>query len=288
MGVIILKKDVTTVSGTFENHILDWQSCFPVGVCDTLGLDWQDGFVEGAVKEQEGRVGRIDVECRRGTSGEDGVVTHGPAEQLVDDTSRTLSFFRLIAGAEEKVGGTEVADDGIDPAGLFQMARCGALQRIDPAGGADQGGEHAASTHSGDGDALRVVAVIIGMGAQPADRSFAIVDLSGEGCVLAEAVADAGDGITVIAEPGKRAGEAVAARPRTAVNKDDERWSRVLIFREVKVEPERLPAHLGKEDIGMVRSMAFPKCVQADTKAEREEDKVAKVSFVIGHWIHKI
>ncbi len=160
----------------------------------------------------------------------------------------------FIAGVGDEgfeIGGAEVVADGLDAAGLVEVFAD--IERFHVAGGADECGEVAPCGTAPDAEAGGIDVVGGGVGAEPADGGFAVFDLGGEDGVAAEAVVDAGDGVSAL-DPILAEGLAVflaAALPSAAVDPDDE-WCRVFgFFRQVEVEGVAFVAAFGVGEIAM-------------------------------------
>ncbi len=106
-------------------------------------------------------------------------------------------------------GGAVPIDDGLDTGG-----------GVVP-GGAEVGHEMAAGGGAPEGDAGGVDVVLFGVGTEPAEGGFAVVDVGGEGGFLGVAVADAGAGVALLDE-GEDGGLFFrAGSPGAAVDPDD-------------------------------------------------------------------
>jgi len=97
-----------------------------------------------------------------------------------------------LAVAKE-IGGAEEIDDALDGAGLAEI--WAGVEVCGLAGDAEEGDEVAAGGGAPDADAAGIDAILGGVGAEPADGGFAILDLGGKGGILAKAVLDAGGGV---------------------------------------------------------------------------------------------
>ena len=138
--------------------------------------------------------------------------------------------FGVVAG---EVRGAEPIDAALDGAGLLEVRAHVEIAHM--AGDGEQGGEVAAGAGAPRGDFLRVVAVLGGVRAQPADGGFAILDLRGEDGVLAEPILDAGDGDAFL-EQGLAGRVGLAAGvPAAAVDPDDQGTGGLR--GEVEIEP---------------------------------------------------
>ena len=96
-------------------------------------------------------------------------------------------------------------------------------------------------------DACHVVAVLVGVGTQPSDGSFTVVDLSWVGDQAVQPVIDAGGGVAFrrqVNEHGVDPGLA-SFGPATTMNPDDQRRLRLGFLRQVQIEPQRSSIDLG-------------------------------------------
>lgn len=103
----------------------------------------------------------------------------------------------FISGMRDKgfeIGGAVVVADGLDAAGLIKVIAD--VKGFHLATGADKSGEVSACGATPDAEACGVDLVCRGVRAQPANGGFAVLDLRGENGMAAEAVVDAGDGVT--------------------------------------------------------------------------------------------
>jgi len=73
-----------------------------------------------------------------------------------------------------------------------------------------------------DAESGRVYVVLFGVGAEPADRGFAVLYLCGEYGVLAEAIVDAGDGVASGEKSGGASAVFTSRLPASAVDPDDQ------------------------------------------------------------------
>jgi hypothetical protein len=110
------------------------------------------------------------------------------AQELIDGVAGGVEFGGVAV--MEEIGGAKEIDDALDGAGLVKV-------RADVEVGdlpchAEEGDEVAAGGGAPNADAGGIDVVLPGVGAEPADGGFAILDLGGKGGVLAETVLDAG------------------------------------------------------------------------------------------------
>src|SRR6516164_3036968 len=78
--------------------------------------------------------------------------------------------------------------------------------------------------------------VHLGIGPQPANRGFAILDLGREDGMLTEPVADAGDGEALAGEEDAWAAALAAGPPAAAVNPDHDRQRPLALFGQIQIE----------------------------------------------------
>ena len=122
----------------------------------------------------------------------------------------------------EEIGWAEPVYDGLHTTGLLEVID-GTFQFGSATGDAEQGDEMAAGGCAPGDEFVRVEVVFFGIRAEPADGSFAVVDLGGEFGFLTQAVSDLGDCVTVFQKAQSRARIVFAAlHPCAAMNPDDE------------------------------------------------------------------
>lgn len=103
----------------------------------------------------------------------------------------------FITGVRDEgfeIGGAEVVADGLNAAGLIEMIANVKCFHI--ATGADECSEVPTCGTAPGTEACGVDLIRRGVCSQPADGSFAVFDLRGENGMAAEAVINAGDGVT--------------------------------------------------------------------------------------------
>src|SRR5262249_16213349 len=151
-------------------------------------------------------------------------------------------FLREVRAAKE-------TDDGLNAAGVAGVA-ASAFEAILLVGDPQQAGEMAAGRRTGRADTVRIDVVLAGGGPQPPRRSLAVLDLSGEGGVGHEAVADGGRDV---AAPRQHLGHEIHILPLTlvpaaAVDADHRReWA--LALGHGKVQLQFHPAALAVDDV---------------------------------------
>ena len=161
-------------------------------------LDEEGGIVFGGVTGGVGVVGEFQILLDEGADqlvfgGLGGVVIHGGG---------------VVRHAGD-AGGAIPIDDGLDAGGGVVT------------GGTEIGHEMAAGGGAPEGDAGGVDIVFFGVGAEPAEGGFAVVDVGGEGGFLGVPVADAGAGVALLDEGEDWRLFLGAGAPGAAVDPDD-------------------------------------------------------------------
>jgi hypothetical protein len=212
------------------------------GGVDFLALGVGNEGVLGAVGGEEGGVAGGDVGDGGGFGGDFGAVLDAAAEE---EGFRVVGGFAVdgafLSDHGEEVFRAEEVDDAGDLAGLVEVFAEGAFEGFDVATGAEVGDEVAAGGGAPDGDFSGVEVVFFGIGFDPADGGFAVVDLRGPLGFVGEAIADGDAGVVAAGEVGGEVVDAagfVAAFPTAAVDEDDdgERGGGFGGFGEVEVE----------------------------------------------------
>lgn len=237
------------VTGFWEEEMLERGVFFFVGLDDAVGLvDFYLGVLF-SVEDVEGcwlgcglffcLAGLVNVVGGAGLLGFFWVCVWTVAEEFVDDGVGGIGVGGLGLGAEEEVAGSKVVDDGLDAGVLVEVVAEGAFEGGVVVSGAGEHGEVTAGGDAGDADAGGIVADFCGVGAEPADGGFEVVNLAGELGLVGEAVLDVGDGEAVRDEPVGAGVFAGALLPAATVEGDDE--GGVLCEEgEVEVEVESL------------------------------------------------
>ena len=104
------------------------------------------------------------------------------------------------------------------------------------AGGAEERGEVSPGGCPPGGDPGRIDPVFRSMSAQPAHGGFAIMELGRKSRLVAQPVADTGDGIASLRKVAHRAGIFVTAFPTSAVDPHDRRHRSLGVIRQVKIQ----------------------------------------------------
>lgn len=137
---------------------------------------------------------------------------------------------------------------------MVEVAADATLQLFVAGGGAEKDREMCSGGGADDGDAGGVAAIFAGVGAEPADGGFAIVDLRGIDGVLSEAIANGGDGEARLGEPLEGEFLAIASGPCAAMDVDDEGWFFASGCGDVEVEEEFFCSGFGEDDVSKIAS----------------------------------
>jgi hypothetical protein len=136
----------------------------------------------------------------------------------------------------KEIGWAEPVDDGLDATGLLEVVDC-AFQFGSATGDAKQRDEMATGGCAPGDEFVWVEVVFFGVGAQPADGGFAILDLSGEFGFLTESVSNLGDSVAVFDETeGWAWGIFAAGHPCAAVNPDNEGKGFVSFLGQIQIQ----------------------------------------------------
>jgi hypothetical protein len=120
------------VARAAQQHELALRACAAQRVVQGLPLGRCDDVVAVAVRDEEGwRMGRDVGEQAEDTSTIGGVCHSTHTEQTRFEGEREQAGLDVAAGAgHEQVGLPEPVDDGLDPAGLLEIAADGALELV--------------------------------------------------------------------------------------------------------------------------------------------------------------
>ena len=141
----------------------------------------------------------------------------------------------MAAAHRREIRRTKPVNDALHAARLVEVPAL-ALKFLDVARRAEQRHQVAASRRAPDADVVGVDVMLGGVGSQPADRRFAVLDLCREDGVLAEAVIDARHGVALSDQEDGRAVVLAARRPTAAMNPADQRQPALGLFGQVQVE----------------------------------------------------
>lgn len=231
---------------------------FLQGGGEEFALAVGDQWVLVAMDDEEGRVGGIDVGDRVGAS--------DFVRDRLDRRAEELGFrgvggvvflaIRQALGIHlGDIGGAEKVDHTGDFGILIGVRTEGAVHFWHPGTGAEDGGEVAAGGGAPNDKAVGVEVVLFGVGFDPADRGFAVVDLGGPWGFAAEAVANTDSGGLAFGHGAEDLTPAlgfVAGQPGTAVNEDEdrERFPGFTRFGQVEVELLALVIGAGVGQVG--------------------------------------
>ena len=183
-------KDRAAVTGAGDDFQRAGDAGFLQSGVEFLALLQWDERVLVTMENEERRGAFIHVIDGAGADSGDEMGGHGPAQQFVQGgIAGVLSGIGIVAVMEE-ISWPEKIDHALHGAGLVEIGAD--VEGFGIAGDAEQRDEMPSRRLAPDADALGIDIVLPRVGAEPADRRFAILDLGGEGRVLAEAVFNAG------------------------------------------------------------------------------------------------
>ena len=203
---------------------------------EKLALLLRDKIVVVALKDEERSTAFVHVVHRAGQAGGFEVSANGAANKAGKSVVGIVVNEGGVSGVAvmQEVGRTVEVDDALNRAGLVEVRahiESGLVTRR-----AEEGNEVAARRFARRADMGGIKVVFPGVGAEPADRGFAVLDLRGENGVLAEAVPDAGDRAARSRERDARTRVAIAHRPTAAVDPNEERMGFAVVGRQVEVK----------------------------------------------------
>jgi len=208
------------------------------------------------VENERGRITRVEV----GRGGESppefgGFFVVFPAEEVLDDPGGFAFGSFQVEGAIDINDGRDVTGDVGVSAGSFERFVIGGI--------ADHHGEMSTRRASDGNDFFRIDIERIGVFPHPADGTFGIFDGGGEFGFLAESIADGGNDVSLLSEPGGVDAVVLALTcfPASAVNEDEAGDFSFEILGFIEVEFEGTIANLSifdpflKLDIGRERGI---------------------------------
>src|SRR5262249_15275121 len=134
----------------------------------------------------------------------------------------------------QKIRRAEEIDDALDGAGLVEILAL--VEAFESAGNPEQRDEMTAGGGAPDANPCWIDPVLGGIRPEEPDGSFAVLDLGGKNCLLAETVFDTGHRVALRDQGRSRAAFLRSGAPAATMDEDDQRAGGAGIRRLIHIE----------------------------------------------------